>query len=55
MIKFLKNKVNDFISWIKKIKDGIISFFVRNRREIESSLLDFATKIIEIRKKELAN
>lgn len=55
MIKFIKNKVNDFISWIKKIKDGIISFFVRNRREIESRLLDFATKIIEILKKELAN
>lgn len=52
MIKFIKNKVNDFISWSK---DGIISFFVRNRREIESSLLDFATKIIEILKKELAN
>ena len=55
MINFIKNKINGFISGLKKIKDGIISFFVRNRKEIESSLLDFATKIIEIRKKELAN
>lgn len=55
MIKFLKNKINGFISGLKKIKDGIISFFARNIKEIELGFWDFATKIIEIRKKELAN